>query len=198
MRAGDFGDMWEKLDSSRLMLHIFNRSLVDRPETDVAPLIQLAYAIMRGLPLIVVAAEGDEIPEKLLRVADEVVRVPDFRSAAGEFSEETKEKLVAVLRRLGLAPEPGPPTTPATAVVSYLMDGAHRFTRHRDGCRHLERARAAVAENETRQKWGGPPELPGGFVGLRVWDDEVVMERLFPGARARVRDCLVCRPGAAP
>lgn len=51
----------------------FVMSLVPRGETDVKFAVELGLAIMYDKPLLAVVMPGSEVPEKLRRVADEIV-----------------------------------------------------------------------------------------------------------------------------
>lgn len=82
------------LSSSGLFIQIFSPAMVDDPESDVTPLLQLGAAVMLDKPILVVVRPEDEarLPKRLRQVADRVV-VTD----ADPWSESTVARIVTAL-----------------------------------------------------------------------------------------------------
>ncbi len=57
---------------SSIFLQLFSQGMADDPLDDPIPVIQLGYAILKDLPIVIVAPRGARIPEKLRRMADTV------------------------------------------------------------------------------------------------------------------------------
>lgn len=86
------GDMVPKMEGSALVCSILPH---DR-EGDVKFWVELGASIMLDKPIVIVAFDDDEIPERLRRVADEVVVCPE-----GVSPESTDELAAAFKRVLG-------------------------------------------------------------------------------------------------
>jgi hypothetical protein len=69
---------------------------------DVKYWVELGAAIMLDKPIVVVAAPGQALPERLVRVADEVVRA-DLTTEAGQ--KEFSERMVLLADKHGIGPE---------------------------------------------------------------------------------------------
>lgn len=80
-------------------------SLIPEGETDIKFAVELGLSIMLDKPIIAVVGPGVRVPERLLRVADEVVE-GDVTTEAGQ--AELMEKLTAMMKRLGIGPHESP------------------------------------------------------------------------------------------
>jgi len=84
-------DMVPKMKDSAIVC-----SILPDYEGDVKFWVELGASIMLDKPIIIVAFEGRAVPEKLRRVADEIVICPD-----GVNPESTDELVAAFKRVLG-------------------------------------------------------------------------------------------------
>lgn len=82
-------DMVPKLEESAMSLN-----LVPDDKGDVKFWVELGAAIMLDKPIIAVVFRDRPIPEKLERVADEIVRLPEGVDAAGS------DELAAAIQRV--------------------------------------------------------------------------------------------------
>ena len=66
----------------KLNASAFTVSLVPEGEADVKYAVELGLSIMLDKPIVLVATEGQPLPERLLRVADKVIYA-DFKTETG-------------------------------------------------------------------------------------------------------------------
>jgi len=85
-------DAMKKIDASAFVM-----SLVPKDEPDVKFCVELGLSVMYDKPLVIVVAPETRIPERLQRLADEVI-VCDIDTAEGR--DEVATRLQALAERL--------------------------------------------------------------------------------------------------
>lgn len=82
-------DLVPKLEDSAMTI-----SLVPEGETDIKFAVELGLSIMMDKPIIAVFRPGTKIPERLARVADEIVEA-DFSDM-----QDTQRRIMAATKRI--------------------------------------------------------------------------------------------------
>ena len=93
-------DMAPKMRGSALTISIAPTQDGKYQQGDVKYWVELGASIMMDKPIIVVVMADTELPERLVRVADEIVRLPDGVNPEG--SQQLMEAIKRVQERLGL------------------------------------------------------------------------------------------------
>lgn len=84
-------DLIPKLKSSAMTI-----SLVPEGDSDLKFAVELGLSIMFDKPLLLVVKPGQRIPSQLVKVADEIVEIDDYRHPTAQ------ARLAAAMRRMGV------------------------------------------------------------------------------------------------
>lgn len=88
-------NMLPKLEGSPLTV-----SIVPKGPADVKYAVELGFSIMLNKPIILAVPPGTTVPEKLVKVADEIIEI-DLKDSRGS-AKRMGEAMSRVAKRLGL------------------------------------------------------------------------------------------------